>query len=68
MTTNEYQVSGMNCGHCEASVREELSKVGLTDVRIDLQSGRVAVTSPAPIDDASVIDAVEEAGYTAVRA
>lgn len=68
MATNEYQVSGMSCGHCEASVREGLSKVGLTDVRIDLQRGRVAVTSPAPIDDASVIDAVEEAGYTAVRA
>lgn len=68
MATNEYQVSGMNCGHCEASVRDELSKVGLTDVPIDLQSGGVVVTSPAPIDGASVIDAVEEAGYTAVRA
>ena len=27
MATNEYQVTGMSCGHCEASVRGEVSKL-----------------------------------------
>ena len=26
-TTTEYQVTGMTCGHCEMSVREEVSEI-----------------------------------------
>ena len=69
MTTNEYQVTGMTCGHCEMSVREEVGQIaGVDDIQVSAQSGRLAVTSAADIDDAQVLAAVEEAGYSAVRA
>ena len=64
-TTTTYTVSGMTCAHCVAAVTEEVSKVdGVTDVDVDLASGRVTVTSDAAIDDAAVEVAVDEAGYS----
>ncbi|MBF6171261.1 heavy-metal-associated domain-containing protein [Nocardia blacklockiae] len=64
MATSTYTVTGMTCGHCEASVRKEIGKIdGVTGVDVDLASGRVEVESAAPIADADVAAAVDEAGY-----
>ena len=68
MATNEYQVTGMTCGHCEMSVREEVEQLpGVEDIQVSAQTGRLAVTASAPLEDAKVLAAVEEAGYSAVR-
>ena len=68
MATNEYQVTGMTCGHCELSVREEVELIpGVEDIQVSAQTGRLAVTASGPLDDAKVLAAVEEAGYSAVR-
>lgn len=68
MAANEYQVTGMSCGHCEMSIREEVGGIaGVEDIRISAQTGRLVVTAGAEIDDAEVLAAVEEAGYSAVR-
>jgi copper chaperone len=68
-TTAEYAVTGMTCGHCEMSVREEVSEIaGLTVVDVSASAGKLVVAAEAPIDDAAVIAAVEEAGYQASRA
>ncbi len=67
MTTQTFTVTGMTCGHCVASVTEEVSEVpGVTAVDVDLASGTLTVTptDPAsPVDDAAIRGAVEEAGY-----
>jgi len=64
MSTSTYTVAGMTCGHCVSSVTEEVSAVpGVTGVDVDLATGAVTVTSDAPLDDAAVRAAVEEAGY-----
>ena len=56
----------MTCGHCEASVREEVSELpGITDVQVDRSRNFLSVTSDAGIDTAAVIAAVDEAGYKA---
>ena len=58
-----YTVTGMTCGHCVSSVTEEVTAVpGVTDVQVDLESGRLTVEGSA--DAAAVQAAVEEAGYT----
>jgi copper chaperone len=68
MTTNEYQVTGMSCGHCEASVRGEVTKLaGVADVEVSAKTGRLVIATDSPVDDDAVIAAVDEAGYTAVR-
>lgn len=67
MTTNEFQVTGMSCGHCESAVRGEVSKIaGVTQVNVSAQDGRLVITSAEPLSEADVIAAVNEAGYDAV--
>jgi copper chaperone len=59
-----YNVTGMTCDHCVRSVKEEVGTVpGVTDVRVDLASGRLTVRGTEPIDETLVKAAVEEAGY-----
>jgi copper chaperone len=62
--TADFTVTGMTCQHCVASVTEEVQELdGVTDVAVDLSSGRLTVTSEQPLSDAEVRAAVEEAGY-----
>jgi copper chaperone CopZ len=69
MNTSEYQVTGMTCGHCEMSIREEVSTVpGVQEIQVSAQTGKLIITSTEEVDDAAVITAVDEAGYKAVRA
>ena len=59
-----YTVTGMTCGHCVASVTEEVQEIpGVQDVSVVLDTGAVTVTSDQGVDDAAVKAAVEEAGY-----
>jgi len=65
--TTELSVRGMTCEHCVAAVRGELGRLsGVSDVSVDLTAGRVRVASTAPLDDAEVAAAVDEAGYELV--
>ena len=64
MATSTYTVTGMTCGHCVNAVTEEVTALpGVTGVDVDLASGRLTVTSDAPVDDDAVRAAVDEAGY-----
>lgn len=68
MSEREYQVTGMTCGHCEMSVREEVEQLpGVTGIQVSAAAGRLSITARADLDDDGVIAAVEEAGYAAVR-
>jgi copper chaperone len=68
MNTTEFQVTGMTCGHCEMSVREEVQEIpGVEAVDVSHQDGRLVVTGTGPVDEAAVVAAVTEAGYQAVR-
>jgi copper chaperone CopZ len=57
-------VQGMTCGHCVASVTEEITEIaGVEAVDVVLETGAVTITSAAPLDAADVESAVTEAGY-----
>ncbi|RNE63930.1 heavy-metal-associated domain-containing protein [Cryobacterium tepidiphilum] len=68
--SEQYFVAGMTCGHCVASVTEEISAIdGVESVTVDLAKGapsRVSVTSERPIPADAIRAAVEEAGYQLV--
>lgn len=67
MTEATYTVEGMTCGHCASSVREEVSELGgVRQVDVDVESGRVTVTSDTPLPADAVAAAVTEAGYRLV--
>lgn len=59
-----YIVTGMTCEHCVRSVTEEVGAIdGVTDVAVDLPTGRVTVSSTRELGVDDVRAAVEEAGY-----
>lgn len=63
-TTSTWTVTGMTCGHCVASVREEVEEIaGVESVEVTLESGTVVVTSAEPVTREAVEAAVTEAGY-----
>jgi copper chaperone CopZ len=68
-STSTWTVTGMTCAHCVASVTEELSGLaGVQDVQVDLETGRVDVTSAEPLDPSTVAAAVGDAGYALATA
>jgi copper chaperone CopZ len=59
-----WTVAGMTCGHCVASVTEELSELpGVEKVDVVLETGAVTVTSEFPLQRDDVDRAVRAAGY-----
>ncbi len=66
-STQEVLVTGMTCGHCVASVTEELSELAeVQQVAVDLRVGgasRVTIVTSSPVGDDRIRSAVEEAGY-----
>lgn len=57
-------VEGMSCEHCEQTVEEALEGVsGVTDADADREREEATVDGDA--DEASLVAAVEDAGYSA---
>ena len=64
MATATYEVTGMTCEHCVNAVKGELTQLpGVAQVDVELEGGKVTVTSDAPVEDEAVRSAVEKAGY-----
>jgi copper chaperone CopZ len=65
MRTKTYSVPGMHCGHCKAAVMRELEGVsGVHCVEVDLETKLVTVAGDR-LDEASLVEAIDEAGYEA---
>jgi copper chaperone CopZ len=61
--TKAYQVGGMTCDHCVASVSGEIGAInGVTAVTVDLPTGTVTVDGTG-FSDEDVHKAVAQAGY-----
>ena len=64
MSTTTVTVTGMSCGGCASSVREEIGEIpGVRTVDVDLGSGKVIIESVGPVETVAIKSAVEEAGY-----
>ena len=63
MSTSTYTVTGMTCGHCVASVREEIGEIpGVNTVDVTLETGVVEIESDRELGRDEVSEAVSEAG------
>ncbi|ART68775.1 cation-transporting ATPase [Mycobacterium dioxanotrophicus] len=64
MSIQTITVTGMTCGHCVSSVREEVGGIpGVTGVDVDLKTGRVTIESDTHVTADAINAAVAEAGY-----
>jgi copper chaperone len=65
--TKTYSVPGIHCGHCKAAVLHELESIsGVQTVEVDLETKLVTVGG-GNLDDAALVEAIDEAGYEAER-
>ena len=63
-TSRTYSVPGVSCSHCRVAITEAVSKLeGVAGVEVDLDSKTVTVAGDA--DDATVVAAIDDAGYDA---
>ncbi|MFI2378153.1 heavy-metal-associated domain-containing protein [Streptomyces sp. NPDC018964] len=63
-TATVHDVSGMTCGHCEATLTQEIGALdGVLAVDVDLEAGRVTVTTAGEPDGAPPAAADDDAGY-----
>ena len=66
--TITYSVPGISCGHCRAAIAAEVTAVdGVESVDVDLDTKLVCITGRY-LDDATLVAAIDEAGYEATRA
>ena len=64
VSTRSIAVTGMSCDHCARAIRAEISKLpGVTSIDVDVTAGTVRVSGDPVPEDASLREAVEEAGY-----
>jgi copper chaperone CopZ len=64
MIEHGYAISGMNCGNCAKSVTKHLTALpGVTEVDVEVATGRVVVRAWSALAADDVRAAVEEAGY-----
>jgi len=64
VSTRQIAVTGMTCDHCARAVGAEISRLpGVTGVDVDVAAGTVRVSGDPLPGDASLREAVEEAGY-----
>ncbi len=61
--TNEYQIEGMACAHCQATVKKVIAALpGVSNVEVDLAAGKAIVEGDASKQD--IENAVSQAGFT----
>ena len=69
MTERVFQVSGMTCGGCEASVTRILNAInGVDGVHASAETGRVAVEVDEDVPVQMLRAAIEGAGFSVAEA
>ena len=62
MTTKEFNIQGMSCGHCVKSVEIELSKLSIETKEVEIGKAKVSFDENK-VRESDIIKAVEEAGF-----
>jgi len=65
----EIKVKGMSCAHCAAAMTKAMSSLpGVSQVQVDLGSGRVSYECAAPIPREDLDRVVKAAGFESAGA
>jgi copper chaperone len=66
----KFKVTGMHCGGCASSIKEEVEKLpGVAEAQVDFKTGEVVVISsgPSKLERAPIVKAIEGAGTFKVK-
>ncbi|PKL88403.1 MAG: hypothetical protein CVV23_10280 [Ignavibacteriae bacterium HGW-Ignavibacteriae-2] len=65
MTTKEFKIEGMSCGHCVMAVNKALQKLELKDKQVEIGSAKVDFDETKTGED-QIKKAIEDSGYRVV--
>lgn len=66
MTTETFSIPNISCGHCTASIQNELSEVsGISSVEGSVETKSVTVEWNAPATREKILDTLQELNYPA---
>lgn len=57
------EINGMSCAHCQARVEKALNGIEGVEAKVDLKKKQATVNLTTDIDDATLRNAITEAGY-----
>jgi copper ion binding protein len=58
-------IEGMSCGHCVKRVENALKEIdGIKEVEVVLEENKAIIEFEGQIEDKTLIDAIDDAGYT----
>lgn len=64
LTVTHWQIIGMHCQSCRATVAHALEKIhGIASVNVDLDSGQADLMARIPVEDDVVVQAVQAVGF-----
>lgn len=67
MTTEQFRVPDVSCGHCVNAITKEVSTLpGIAKVDVNLNDKTVTVEHDTQVDTAAIVAAINEAGYDEV--
>ena len=64
MAERVYRVPDVNCEHCVNAITGELTRIdGVQEVKVDLDSKTVTVSSTDAVAEQQIRDGIDEAGF-----
>src|SRR5579885_3183069 len=60
------RIHGMTCTDCEVHITRALERVGAINARADFRRGEAHLRAPEHLNEAALLDAVRQVGYTPV--
>jgi mercuric reductase len=67
MSTHEFQIAGMTCDHCAASIEQALNQLSGVHAAVNFAAGTARVEAPEHITPSALAKAIEDRGYRIVR-
>lgn len=65
--TKTFKVEGMMCNHCVMHVKKALEEIdGVISAEVDLKAEKATITSSKEIDNKTIENKIDEAGYKAI--
>lgn len=63
MTTKNFEISGMSCGHCVKAVEKELSTLKTASYEVEIGKAKVNFDENE-VSESQIKETIEEAGYS----
>ncbi len=62
----KWEVGGMNCTGCSATIKNLLESKGMQDVQVDFSTGELVFSNPTSETDDQIVHSIESLGFRVI--